>query len=108
MGSSKESYSPTAGNGHSNGANGANGTSDAQTKAPKPQRTKPKQQKKSGGSVVSNYMKLRTASRRPLPTDLGNGHYRQLTKRPGIGQDLRSLSREGEITDILHADDLPY
>lgn len=37
----------------------------------------------------------RQASRRPLPTETGDGSYRVLLKRPGLVQDLRSIGWAG-------------
>ncbi|KAI9147556.1 Linoleate 10R-lipoxygenase [Paramyrothecium foliicola] len=44
------------------------------------------------GSLISNLRQLRTLSKRPLPTEMGDGTYRKVDKRPGILADLRSVS----------------
>lgn len=97
MGTANEANSPATGNGYSNGHSVSNGGKEKPRAAGNAKKTQPK----SGGSVLGSYMKLRKASRRPLPTDLGDGCYRQVANRPGIGQDLRSLSRDGKKTSFL-------
>lgn len=42
--------------------------------------------------ALSHY---RQASRRPLPTEMGDGSYRALLKRPTLVQDLRSIGWRG-------------
>lgn len=74
-------------NGYQNGASGSQ----------KPV-TQPTPSKKSGSEpgLFSTVMSLRRDSKRPLPNELGDGTYRKVVTRPGIGQDLRSLSMAGE------------
>lgn len=47
-------------------------------------------------SSVASLLQLRTASKRPLPTERGDGTYRDISKRPGIIQDLKSFGLRGE------------
>ncbi|CZS85543.1 unnamed protein product [Fusarium graminearum] len=41
--------------------------------------------------LVKSIKKLRLASKRPLPTEMGDGSYRQVATRPGLKQDVRRL-----------------
>src|SRR5688572_11299992 len=98
MSTTKSTSVPASGNGHSNGKS-ANHTGGEK---PTEGRQVTAQRSKSGVSIFGNYVKLRKASRRPLPSDLGDGNYRQVTKRPGLGQDIRSLSRAGQNYITTH------
>lgn len=71
-------------NGHTNGAS-----------APKPVASSSGSKQKKAG-VVSSLMALRKASRRPLPTEMGDGSYRAVKQRPTLAQDLRSFGKDGE------------
>lgn len=46
--------------------------------------------------LVKSIKKLRLASKRPLPTEMGDGSYRNVQKRPGLKQDVRRLRKQGE------------
>lgn len=52
-------------------------------------------QKKPG--VVGSLLSLRKASRRPLPTEMGDGSYRVVPHRPTLAQDLRSFGKDGKF-----------
>jgi linoleate 10R-lipoxygenase len=52
-------------------------------------------QKKKGSSIGA-LMQLRKASKRPLPTEMGDGTYRSILMRPSLVQDLRSMGKGGE------------
>ena len=54
-----------------------------------------KQQTAKRQSNMATFSKLRKASRRPLPTERGDGTYREVLQRPTLMQDLRSLSLAG-------------
>lgn len=45
---------------------------------------------------IGSLLALRKASQRPLPTEMGDGTYRPLVKRPTLVEDLRSLGIPGE------------
>ena len=47
-------------------------------------------------SLLSNLLQLRRLSQRPLPTQMGDGTYRQVVQRPGFRADLRTVSLAGE------------
>ncbi|KAJ6784027.1 hypothetical protein PWT90_00314 [Aphanocladium album] len=55
-----------------------------------PKATKPSKQ--GSDSRLSGFMKLRAASRRPLPTEMGDGTYRFIKNRPSLFKDLRSMT----------------
>ena len=90
MGHSEEPKMTDSSNGHSKGhiTSYENAHRDAKATAPQSRAQK-------SPSMLSEYMRLRKASRRPLPTDHGDGSYRQVVQRPGLGQDVKSLSRAG-------------
>lgn len=48
------------------------------------------------GSILGNFLKLRSLSKRPLPTEMGDGTYRQVVQRPGLRADLATVSLAGE------------
>ncbi|GAB0138710.1 hypothetical protein EsDP_00006936 [Epichloe bromicola] len=50
-----------------------------------------KSHKKKKPSSMGSLMQLRTASKRPLPVERGDGTYRPILKRPGLIEDLRSF-----------------
>ncbi|KAG6315855.1 hypothetical protein E4U44_001059 [Claviceps purpurea] len=56
-------------------------------------------------SSVASFLQLRTASKRPLPTERGDGTYRDISKRPGIIQDLKSFGLRDfkTLKDIITA-----
>merc|ERR1712054_130447 len=54
--------------------------------APLGESSKPKKTSK-----IGSLMALRKASKRPLPTQMGDGNYPKTTQRPGIGQDLSRI-----------------
>lgn len=79
-------------NGHSIGAS-------PQKRQPLPKYPKPSKKARDGTeSHLSGLMKLRAASRRPLPTEMGDGTYRFIKNRPSLFKDLRSMSYSGRYT----------
>ncbi|KAG6027330.1 hypothetical protein E4U41_000966 [Claviceps citrina] len=69
-------------------------------------KTKKKNSKKEKNpSALAHLLQLRTASRRPLPTERGDGTYRTALKRPGLVQDLRSFGLRDlkTLKDIMTA-----
>ena len=101
MGSEKDSQNGQ--NGHNGYANGngthTNGTkSEGSTAVSTTPYTKPRDA--SSGSIWSNYKKAKTQSKRPLPNEMGDGTYRQVIKRPGLGQDLRSFRKKGRNESV--------
>ncbi|KAK2591548.1 hypothetical protein QQS21_010768 [Conoideocrella luteorostrata] len=92
-----ESVANGAQNGHHTNdtdANGhqANGYHD-QEKSNQVARQKGAQnaEEKKSPSSVGSLLQLRKASKRPLPTERGDGTYRTVLKRPGLMQDLKSI-----------------
>ncbi|PNY27468.1 Linoleate 10R-lipoxygenase [Tolypocladium capitatum] len=84
---------------HANGTrqNGVHGrSSDARTNVS--QIMSSSQPKKSESWSLSQF---RQASRRPLPTEMGDGSYRAVVKRPGLMQDLRSIGWGGKYLKTL-------
>lgn len=55
-------------------------------------------QKKDG--VLASIKKLRVASKRPLPIEMGDGSYRTEVVRPGLKQDVRRLKMAGKCHSI--------
>ncbi|KAG9251079.1 heme peroxidase [Emericellopsis atlantica] len=93
MADSKETGSYSGQNGYkANGShtktNGAPAHSNGKKSEPAPlgEPSKPKKTSKLG-----SLMALRKASKRPLPTKMGDGNYPKTTQRPGIGQDLSRI-----------------
>lgn len=88
-------------NGHSNGySNGEkNGYTNGKVKSsrpvPKPEYAGGPQKKPKEGALA-NFKKLRQASKRPLPTEMGDGSYRPVVARPTLKQDLRRLRMSGK------------
>ncbi|KAG6011007.1 hypothetical protein E4U21_000038 [Claviceps maximensis] len=89
---------------HVNGTDGTNGTNgthatgqtlnsnqhtgkDVSNQVSRPERGQTNQKPTSSGSLLQ----LRAASKRPLPTERGDGTYREILKRPSIIQDLKSF-----------------
>ena len=104
---STENGASNSGNGHngytkSNGVNGSsgatavNGTISTKNNGTKAQSYGQTRNSKSGG-IISNYLAARKQSSRPLPTEMGDGTYRQIVKRPTTGQDLRTLKAKGKL-----------
>jgi linoleate 10R-lipoxygenase len=98
MADSKGSDSYASQNGHKANAshpktNGKVGLSNGKQPGPAPlgKSSKPKKTSKLG-----SLMALRKASKRPLPTQMGDGNYSTTTPRPGLGQDLSRIGRYGE------------
>ncbi|KAG5978462.1 hypothetical protein E4U55_006209 [Claviceps digitariae] len=103
---------------HVNGANGANGTNgtsqtsngnhnngkDALNQVSRPRRGQTSEKNKKPTSSGS-LLQLRTASKRPLPTERGDGTYRDILRRPSIIQDLKSfgLADLKTLKDIITA-----
>ena len=73
----------------SNGATNMSATKKS-TPAPLGKAAKPKKMSKLG-----SLMALRKASKRPLPTQMGDGSYQVITQRPGIRQDLGRIGLYG-------------
>jgi hypothetical protein len=44
------------------------------------------------GSFLGNFLSARKLSKRPLPTEMGDGSYRTVSNRPGYRADLRTVS----------------
>ncbi|KAK9441774.1 heme peroxidase [Metarhizium brunneum] len=101
---------------HTNGAhtNGTqtNGTHtnghDAREKGVSEKVVQPTETQKSGSKKTSStgaLMQLRRASRRPLPTEMGDGTYRNILRRPTLMQDLKSfgLGDLKTLRDIVKA-----
>ena len=81
--------SSTPANGVKNGHINGNKHEPPVTKASKPPAAK--------GSPIGAFLQLRKASRRPLPTEMGDGSYRAVIKRPSLIQDIRSIGLKGKI-----------
>lgn len=47
-------------------------------------------------STWAQYKALKKASQRPLPTKMGDGRYNDAKQRPGLRQDLGSLTMDGQ------------
>lgn len=75
-------------NGHQNGVPATSKNAGKSTSTGK--------SKGSQGGIVSTLLKYRGASRRPLPTDMGDGSYRKVDKRPGLRQDLGTIGLAGK------------
>lgn len=101
----------SATNGAQNGAhtNGTqtNGTHtnghDAREKGVSEKVVQPTETQKSGNKKTSStgaLMQLRRASRRPLPTEMGDGTYRNILRRPTLMQDLKSFGLGGEYIQL--------
>lgn len=60
-------------------------------------------QKKKEPSFIASLLQLRTASKRPLPTERGDGTYRYILTRPGLVRDLRTIGLGGafQMFDVL-------
>lgn len=56
---------------------------------------KPSKQKKK--TFMGNVKAMRAASRRPLPTEMGDGSYRAVSNRPGMRQDLSVIGKNGKF-----------
>lgn len=80
-----------------NGQNGSkvNGYQNGTVKSDSRPKAAGKSNGNSGG-IYSTMKKFKPASKRPLPTQTGDGTYLQVDKRPGLRQDLRSLSMAGK------------
>ncbi|KAG5949373.1 hypothetical protein E4U53_005905 [Claviceps sorghi] len=103
---------------HASGTNGTNGTNvkgqtsngnhhqdkDALNQVTRPKRG-PRSVKNKKPSSSGSLLQLRTESRRPLPTERGDGRYRDILKRPGLIQDLKSfgLGDLKTLKDIIAA-----
>lgn len=91
-------------NGHStaNGQNGVNGYKSEKTidgvrgkntsGGPVGASSKPKKTSK-----IGNFMALRKASKRPLPTEMGDGQYRAIANRPTLKDDLGVIGLNGKL-----------
>lgn len=47
-------------------------------------------------SALAKLMALRKASKRPLPTEMGDGSYRAVANRPTLRDDLGSITKSGQ------------
>lgn len=47
-------------------------------------------------SKIANLMALRKASKRPLPTEMGDGQYRAVNRRPTLRDDLSAIGMNGK------------
>lgn len=83
-----------------NGSASGQGSSVPNEKSPATRSTyiapkaKPVPKAKKDGALAS-FKKLRLASKRPLPTQSGDGTYLTVVKRPGLKEDIRRLSMKG-------------
>lgn len=80
--------------------NGHTTNGHSQEKAAAPPKPQPKaagqsNQKKEG--ALKSFKKLRVLSKRPLPTEMGDGSYRTVVNRPRLKEDLRRLKIKGEF-----------
>ncbi|KPM41065.1 Linoleate 10R-lipoxygenase [Neonectria ditissima] len=91
----------------SNGSQAKNGNANGHGSSPKP--TKKQQQtsskaslkpKAKNDSALASFKKLRLASKRPLPTQSGDGTYLTPVKRPGLREDIRRL-RMQDVRTLL-------
>ena len=89
-------------NGHSatNGQNGVNGHKTEKVNNPvKGKNTSGgplgKSSKPKKPSKIANLMALRKASKRPLPTEMGGGQYRDVARRPTLRDDLSAIGING-------------
>jgi hypothetical protein len=48
------------------------------------------------GGIISQYLKLRQVSKRPLPTVHGDGSYPKDTTRPTASANIKALQKRGE------------
>ncbi|KAK7432233.1 hypothetical protein QQZ08_001178 [Neonectria magnoliae] len=94
-----------------NGTQAKNGNANGHgsSTAAKPTPTKKQQQTSSKASLkpkpkkdsaLANFKKLRLASKRPLPTQSGDGTYLTPAKRPGLKEDVRRL-RMQDVRTLL-------
>lgn len=94
----KETNGQTATNGqkvngyHAGASKKTAGKQSISTHGPLGKSSKPKKKPGTVGSLLA----LRKASQRPLPTEMGDGSYRQVVKRPTLGQDLKTFGTKGE------------
>lgn len=90
---------------HANGKNIQNGINGDASSHQIPE-TQDGPKKGSSKGLISTMLKLRAASQRPLPTEMGDGSYRAVMKRPSIVQDLRRIGISG--TNTLHLSALEH
>lgn len=98
MADTKETNGHSATNGQNSSGHGSAGASK-RTTAKQPVLNhgplgKPSKPNKKPGTI-GNLRVLRKASQRPLPTEIGDGSYHQIVKRPTLRQDLKSFSKNG-------------
>lgn len=79
-------------NGHA-----TNGHSQEKAPAPKPQPKAAGQSNQKKEGALKSFKKLRVLSKRPLPTEMGDGSYRTVVNRPRLKEDLRRLKIKGEF-----------
>lgn len=91
---------------HANGqpSTSANGVKNGHANGKKyePPVTKVSKPPAAKGSPVGAFLQLRKASRRPLPTEMGDGSYRAVVKRPSLIQDIRSIGLKGTAKPLLN------
>lgn len=98
-------------NGHSASTNGQNGVNGYKSEkisngvrgkntsgGPLGESSKPKK-----ASKIANFKALRKASKRPLPTEMGDGQYRVVPNRPTLRDDLGVIGMNGEIPFAMRA-----
>lgn len=92
--------SESNGNGYSSHAKGANGNGHHsranEANAANSDRMPDKVKKSKGPSPLASIMKLRQLSKRKMPTEMGDGSYRSLEKRPGLRQDIKTIGMAGK------------
>jgi hypothetical protein len=89
MASNQEKNGAVATNGYGNEKSSSSASSNQKNEVPAPPHNKSE-------GLVKSIKKLRLASKRPLPTEMGDGSYRQVATRPGLKQDIRRLRGKGE------------
>jgi linoleate 10R-lipoxygenase len=89
MASNQAKNGAVATNGYSKEKSSSSASSSQKNETPAPPHNKSE-------GLVKSIKKLRVASKRPLPTEMGDGSYRQVVNRPGLKQDVRRLRAKGE------------
>ncbi|KAH6966960.1 heme peroxidase [Fusarium venenatum] len=84
MASNQAKNGAVATNGYGNEKSSSSASSSQRKEVPAPPHNKSE-------GLVKSIKKLRLASKRPLPTEMGDGSYRQVATRPGLKQDVRRL-----------------
>jgi cytochrome P450 len=84
MASNQEKNGAVATNGYDKEKSPSSASSSQKNETPAPPHNKSE-------GLIKSIKKLRLASKRPLPTEMGDGSYRQVATRPGLKQDIRRL-----------------